>query len=392
MTPQARVAAACDILQGILTGAPAEKTLTTWARKNRYAGSGDRAAIRDLVFDALRKKRSLAWLGGSESGRGLMIGHLRAEGTDPSSVFTGDGYAPSSLTQAETAAHTSLESAPRPVRLDCPDWLFPMVEESLGEDAENILLRLQDRAPLFLRVNLARIDRDGAMKALDDEAISTRPHRLSPTALEVTLNPRRVHDSQAFRNGLVEFQDVASQAVVDFLLNEAKGKTVLDYCAGGGGKSLALAAGGAAHVTAHDANPRRMKDIEKRSERAGVSIGLVDEPEGIFDVVLCDVPCSGSGAWSRQPDAKWRLTSTGLSELNRIQNDIIRKAAQHVGPNGVLAYATCSLLKAENEDRIAAFLEDFPEWQPVGQRRFTPLDGGDGFYVAMMSRSERVYH
>ena len=153
MTPEARIAAAIDILDSILGGEPAERTLTTWARGHRFAGSGDRAAIRDLVFDAIRRCRSLTWLGGGETGRALMLGRLRASGVDPASVFTGAGYAPEPLDEDEAGAGRSLDQAPDPVRLDCPDWLWPKLQDSLGEALGPTLAVLQDRAPVFLRVD-----------------------------------------------------------------------------------------------------------------------------------------------------------------------------------------------------------------------------------------------
>lgn len=390
MTPQARVAAACDILDAVLDGAPAEKTLTTWGRTHRFAGSSDRAAIRDLVFDALRRRRSLAWIGGDDTGRGLMIGHLRCNNMDPAAVFTGGGYAPASLASAETAPQPPLDSAPDPVRLDCPDWLWPVMQDSLGPDAAAVLGCLQSRAPVFLRVNSARTDRDRAARALSSEGIETRPHALGPTVLEVTGNPRRVQTSAAFRDGLVEIQDAASQAVVDFLLPRFRGKSVLDFCAGGGGKALALAAGGAARVVAHDANPGRMADIPARAARARAVIEITDCADGPFDAVLCDVPCSGSGAWRRQPDMKWRFGPRDLDALNRVQDSILDTAAGLIARDGVLAYATCSLIRAENEDRVAAFLERTPGWSCVALRRLTPLDGGDGFFAALLAHTSDV--
>ena len=383
MTPAARISAAIGCLDLILEGAPAEKVLTTWARQNRYAGSGDRSAIRDLVYDALRRKRSYGWLGGGETGRALMIGAMRAGGAALDAVFSGARFAPLPLSEAEAAAPPPLAEAPAALRVDCPDWLWPMMEESLGRDAGAVLTALQSRAPVTLRVNLAKTDVAAARAALARDEIETVAHPLSPTALDVARNPRRVAQSAAFKEGLVELQDAASQAVVDRLLSLAIGKSVLDYCAGGGGKALALAAGGAGPVTAHDALPRRMADIPARARRAGTPITLAERPEGLFDLVFCDAPCSGTGAWRRQPDAKWRLTPDRLGELTELQDSILDKALGFVGAGGYLAYATCSLLKVENEDRVEAFLARHPAWELLESQRFTPLDGGDGFFLAI---------
>ncbi len=387
MTPAARIAAAIEILDAVLTGDPAERHLTDWGRRNRFAGSGDRAAIRDHVFDALRCRRSYAWLGGSETGRGLMVGALRAAGTDPATVFTGDGYAPKPL-RAEEQPVSDLAEAPMAVRLDCPDWLFPVMSQSLGAQLEPVLASLRHRAPVFLRVNQARASLDQAEASLAAEAVLTRRHKLAPWALEVIENPRRVQTSRAYLDGLVELQDAASQAVCAAL--PARGK-VLDYCAGGGGKALALAAAGA-QVFAHDAAAARMRDLPGRARRAGVAIPRLDPAdlgsEAPFDLVLCDAPCSGSGTWRRAPGAKWNFAPQDLEELNKCQDEILRQAAPLVAPGGVLAYATCSLLEAENGDRVAAFQQDHPGWTLMSERRLTPLDGADGFFWAHLRSPE----
>lgn len=387
MQPDAHVAAAIDILDDVLDGAAAEQCLTRWARAHRFAGSSDRAAIRDIVFDALRRRRSYAWLGGAESGRGLMIGALRASGVEPDTVFHGDGYAPGPLTEDERTARVPSNAAPEPVRLDVPDWILSQVRQAYGDRTEGILSALRDRAPVFLRVNLARSTRADAIAALAKEDIAAVPHELAETALEVTGNARRLRNSRAFTDGLVELQDGASQAVVAACLPFVEGGRVLDYCAGGGGKALAFAAAGVADVTAHDAAPKRMKDIAPRAERAGTPVRTVIAVKGVYDLVLCDAPCSGSGAWRRQPDAKWTLDAAQLGALTGLQDGILDAAQHHVAPGGTLAYATCSLLSVENGVRIEAFLARNLNWQVVDQRQWTPLEGGDGFFLAILQRS-----
>ena len=387
MTPAAHVAAAVEVLDAILKGAASEFCLSRWARRNRFAGSHDREAIRDLVFDALRCRRSLAWIGGAEDGRGLMIGYLRRSGIDPAEVFTGTGYAPSPLSERETRTARRLEDASSAARLDCPDWLWPQMADSLGDDAEPILALMQSRAPAFLRVNTARIDLATAQRELASDGIEADPHSLCGTALEIAGKSRRVRQCKAFRTGIVELQDVASQAVIECLLPYARGRRVLDYCAGGGGKALALAAGGAGSVTAHDVEVSRMGDIPVRSKRAGTPIEVTGAPKGEFDIVLCDVPCSGTGAWRRKPEAKWALTVDGLAELCGLQDVILDEATRFVAPGGVLAYSTCSLLNGENEDRVDAFLKRQGNWRQFGSERFTPLDGGDGFFLALLDRN-----
>ncbi len=387
MTPAARIAAAIGLLDQVLAGSAAEQVLTVWARGHRYAGSGDRAAIRDHVFDALRCLRSYAALGGAETGRGLMLGAIRASGGAPEALFTGEGYAPSVLTEDEKAHLANALQMDANVALDCPEWLAPRLQASLGADFPAVMGRLRSRAPVFLRANLARGTRAAALQALAAEGIVARLHPLASSALEVTENARKIQTGESYRSGLVEVQDAASQAIVE-ALPLAPGQRVLDYCAGGGGKVLAMAARAAILAFAHDADPGRMRDLPPRAARAGTSVTLLATPDlagaGPFDLVLTDVPCSGSGSWRRAPEAKWRLTAARLAELTAIQASILRAASAVVAPGGWLCYATCSLLDEENAAQAAAFCAQTPGWQIETERRLTPLDGGDGFYLAVM--------
>ncbi|MCX7645710.1 MAG: RsmB/NOP family class I SAM-dependent RNA methyltransferase [Rhodobacteraceae bacterium] len=384
MTPAARHAAAIDVLDRFLAGEPAEKALTSWARASRYAGAKDRAAVRDLVFDALRCLRSHAALGGAMTGRGLVLGGLRARGADPSAVFTGERHAPAPLGAAEAAAGQSPEGLEA---LDCPDWLAPLLRESLGPRFEPVMRALRRRAPLHLRVNLRKATRAQAAARLAAEGIATLPHPLSPAALEVTGGARAVERSATFAEGWIEPQDAASQAAAD-TIPLAPGARVLDYCAGGGGKTLALAGRAEAAFFAHDAAPQRMRDLPARAARAGVAVRILADParEAPFDVVLCDVPCSGSGAWRRAPEGKWRLDRAGLDRLLAAQDRILDAAAPLVAPGGLLAYVTCSLIGLENDARIAAFLDRTPGWRLAGRWQWCPGEGGDGFFAAHLTR------
>jgi len=389
VTPEARVSAAIEILDLIGSGRAAEQVLTNWARSNRYAGSGDRAAIRDFVFDAIRCRRSFGWLGGANSGRALMIGSFRAAGIDPDRYFNGERFAPPRLTDPERTA-PEIGDAPRAIRLDCPDWLMPVFEKSLGDRTDAVLSALQSRAPIFLRVNTRKTSVQNAIAELNASGIHARPHSLSPTALQVVDNPRRVQTSRLYIEGAVEFQDVASQAIVD-LIPLSNNMKVLDYCAGGGGKSLALAARADLQILCYDANPKRMQDLPDRAKRAGVKIAIAKDKSAIspagYDLVLCDVPCSGSGAWRRSPEAKWTLTPERLAELVRIQSEILDEASDLVNKNGMLAYATCSLIDAENRNQIDQFVSRNSGWSLNSERQLTPLDGGDGFYIALLTRT-----
>ena len=387
MTPGARVAAAIHVLDDYLAGTPVSRALTGWARANRYAGSKDRAAVRDHVYSVLRRRRSCQWAGGGASGRALMIGALRLDGVDPAELFGAGKYAPAALDASEADVRP-LEEAPFCVQLDMPDWLWPRLERAYGKQARHIAQALRERAPVFLRANLARATRDEAARALAGEGISTRPHPLAASALEVLGSARRIAASRAYGDGVVELQDAASQAVVE-ALPLRDGQEVLDYCAGGGGKSLAMAARADMAIVAHDMAPERMRDLPKRMARAGAGISMAsaEELQGrTFDLVLCDAPCSGSGSWRRDPAGKWALTPQRLRELATLQARILDAALAHVRKKGALAYVTCSLLEEENSAQVAAFLARHSQWRVEIQRQFTPLDGGDGFFVATLRR------
>ncbi|CUH80477.1 RsmB/NOP family class I SAM-dependent RNA methyltransferase [Tropicibacter naphthalenivorans] len=383
MTPAARVQAAIEILDRTIAGDAAEKALTNWARGARYAGSKDRAAVRDHVFDTLRCWRSSAALGGGETGRARMIGLLRGQGSDLDALFSGQGHGPTPIDASETGRSPEGFEA-----WDVPDWIGERLRKSLGEGAEEVALALRHRAPVFLRVNLLKADMKTAQARLSSEGIETEPHPLSPTALLVTEGARRVSNSEAFVRGMVELQDVASQAVIDALPLE-NAQRVLDYCAGGGGKSLALAARlqeGVIH--AHDANPKRMSDLPERARRAGANVVTKTRPDGLYDLVLCDVPCSGSGAWRRSPEGKWRLTAQELGRVCETQAQILDNCTKLVKAGGVLAYATCSVLRQENHQQVADFLDRHDGWEKLQERQFLPNDGGDGFFVAAFRREE----
>ncbi|MCT8160542.1 RsmB/NOP family class I SAM-dependent RNA methyltransferase [Pseudoruegeria sp. SHC-113] len=389
MTPAARIAAAIGILDQVLDGVPAEKALTGWARGSRFAGSKDRAAVRDHVFDALRCKRSFAWLGGAMSGRGLLIGALRSADQPLEEVFTGEGHAPAPLTGGEAARLPDRADLPESEARDLPDWVWPRFEAAHGKTAAPIAEALRHRAPVFLRVNIARQSVEKAQEALLSEGVETRSHPLSPTALEVTENARRVQASKAYQSGGVELQDAGSQALVDALPLPDGGR-VLDFCAGGGGKSLAMAARCKAQYTAHDVSTARMRDLPARAARAGVQIGTATRQalseSAPFDLVLADAPCSGTGAWRRSPDAKWRFFENDLQALLEVQAGILLDCAQLVKPGGTLAYATCSLLAEENAEQVARFCKAQPDWQLENSLSLTPLEGGDGFFLAVLRR------
>ncbi len=403
MTPAARIAAAIEILDYWLESdsGSIDRVLVEWGRARRFAGSRDRAAIADLVYLALRRRRSLLWpLGLEESGRSLMLGRLLAEGIAPESLFTGEGHAPEALSAEELKAFgapRALAEAPAPVRLDWPDWLWPETEASLGAATEANLEALRERAPLDLRANLLLASREAAQEALREEGIETEALEICATALRAPEGAK-IHASEAYRAGLIEIQDASSQAAV-MASSPRPGETLLDFCAGGGGKALALAAlmEGQGRIYAHDVSARRMGDIPERAERAGARIALRPDLRGLegkCDHVFVDAPCSGSGAWRRNPDAKWRLSAQSLAELRRTQLEVLEAASVYLRPGGRLSYATCSLFRSENQEILAAFLAARPDWRalPVGPDQATEgwsltprLEATDGFYLARLA-------
>ncbi|SPF81342.1 RsmB/NOP family class I SAM-dependent RNA methyltransferase [Pseudoprimorskyibacter insulae] len=383
MTPDARIAAAIEILDDMGRGKAAEPALSQWARGHRFAGSKDRAAIRDIVFDALRKRRSAAASGGGESGRALLQGWVRLDGQDPDAIFTGQGFAPAPVSESERAAWGDPSGRDM---MDLPDWLADRFAASLGDEVEQVCAVQRDRAPVFLRVNALLSDMGKAQAALAAEGIETRACETAPNALEVLENARRVSGSAAYRDGLVEVQDAASQAVIS-ALPLAHGLRVLDYCAGGGGKALAMAADLRGPVDVHDVDQRRMADIPDRAQRAGAQLIPVKAPKGPYDLILCDAPCSGAGTWRRAPEAKWALTPERLADLNRIQRQILDTCAPMVAAGGVLAYATCSVLDEENADQVTAFLADHPDFTLERQDRHLPGPDGDGLFVAVLRKA-----
>ncbi|MEM7057180.1 MAG: RsmB/NOP family class I SAM-dependent RNA methyltransferase [Pseudomonadota bacterium] len=388
MTPAARVQAAIDVLaewqdadQGL------DRVLAKWSLAHRFSGSKDRAAIADHVYGAVRRMRSAGWVSGSDdpTPRDILRGNLLLDGKDPAELFTGVSYAPSSLSESEQSRRP-LDDAPRAVRLDYPDWIEPMMTD-LPDQA---LDAMRDRAALDLRVNVLKTDVRAAGASLASDGVQTIPHHLAKQALRVTEGARKVTQSKAYETGLVEIQDAASQAVVELAATKP-GETVLDLCAGGGGKTLALAAAMAntGRLMAYDISQRRLAQLAPRADRAGAKVTMLTpvrlkDQYGACDLVLVDAPCSGSGAWRRNPDAKWRLTPDALDELTRAQQSLLRQAANLTSENGRIAYITCSMFQVENTQVVEGFLQSQGRFRLAQSRHFTPLDGADGFYVAVL--------
>ncbi len=429
MIPAARVAAAIEVLADIAARRrPAAEAMKDWGLAHRFAGSGDRAAISSLVYDALRRKSSSAWIMGEATPRAEVLGALlQTRGLDVgaiSALFSGEGHAPAALSEVERArlAAADLSGAPTHVAGDFPEWLARQFEASFGVSAADEGRALAERAPVDLRVNLLKTTRDKALAALS--YLAPRPTALSPVGLRIATRPDGrappLASDPAYVKGLVEVQDEGSQLVA--LLAEAKpGMQVLDLCAGAGGKTLALAAAmeDRGQIYAADDDPRRLAPIFARLARSGARNVQVRAPRGQEDVlgdlerrcdlVLIDAPCTGSGVWRRNPDAKWRIRPGALDQRTKDQDETLEKALRFVKRGGRIVYITCSVLRAENEDRIAAFLERHEDFLPIdagSQARSASLPAlaehrstfgpgfrltprtthTDGFYVAALAR------
>ena len=430
MTPAARAAAAIEVLSDIETRRrPAADAMKDWGLAHRFAGSGDRAAISSLVYDALRRKSSSAWIVGEAGPRAEVLGALRqTRGLDADAIaalFSGDGHAPEKLTEAERArlAAADLSGAPAHVAGDFPEWLAPQLEASFGASAADEGRALAERAPVDLRVNLLKANRDKALSAL--AYLAPEPTPFSPVGLRIAVRqdgraPPLASDP-AYVKGLVEVQDEGSQ-IAALIAGAKPGMQVLDLCAGAGGKTLALAAamGNQGQIYAADPDPRRLAPIFARLARSGARNVQVRAPKGQTDVlpdlkgrcdlVLIDAPCTGSGAWRRNPDAKWRIRPGALEQRVKDQDETLESAVRFVKRGGRLVYVTCSVLRAENEDRIAAFLERHDDFLPVdaaaqagaagmpaladhrsalgpGFRLSPRTTGTDGFYIATLTRT-----
>ncbi len=430
MVPAARVAAAIEVLADVETRRrPAADALKDWGLARRFAGSGDRAAIASLVYDALRRKASSAWIMGEASPRAEILGALKQlrafSEAEIASLFSGEGHAPAPLAEAERERlrNGDLVGAPAHVQGDYPEWLASAFAESFGETALEEGRALANRAPVDLRANALKTDRDRALAALAH--LDAAPTPLSPIGLRIAVRGDgrgpALSAEPAYVKGLVEVQDEGSQLAA-LLTGAEPGMQALDLCAGAGGKTLALAGmmGNHGQIYASDPDGRRLAPIFERLSRSGARNVQVRAPRGASDVLadlvgrcdltLIDAPCSGSGAWRRSPDAKWRMRPGALEQRIKDQTESLDNAARFVKPGGRLVYVTCSLLKVENEDRVAAFLEAHADFLPLDAAhwaracglealashasrlgagiRLSPLrTATDGFYVAALART-----
>lgn len=420
-----RIEAAIGVLEQVESARrPARLALKAWSDTARYAGSGDRAFVAGLVLDALRRRRSAAWRMEQDSPRGAVLGVLALHWTWPTdrivAAFAEVPHGPGALSAAEAARITEprdLAGAPDAVAADLPDWLAPSFARVFGDRVRTEAEALARRAPVDLRVNTLKSDPARALRAA--EALGAHPVSGLPLALRIdppaaAERTPSVESLPEFVKGWMEVQDAGSQ-VAAACAGDIVGLQVLDFCAGGGGKTLALAAamGSTGQIYAYDSDARRLADTVRRGERAGIRNLQVRTPlrpdplkdlVGRMDLVFIDAPCSGSGAWRRHPDTKWRLTPEALARRQADQDAVLDGGVLYVRPGGRLIYVTCSVLAEENEDRVAAFLERHPEFsvRPAtddperlphltaeGYLRLTPATSDtDGFFVAVLARAD----
>ena len=362
---------AIDILEAAArTDQPLDRFLRDWFRTRRFAGAKDRAQIGERVFAVERHRASFAWRMRDAAPRALVIASLLEEGDAPETYFTGEGYGPSALNDGERAsiAEPPAGEAPLNVRGEFPAFLESELASAFGSDLLAEMLALQARAPVDLRVNALKRERGDVLAALREQGFAAEATPFSPLGIRVASGSAALGNVPLFAAGAFEFQDEAAQ-IAALLCAAAPGERVLDLAAGAGGKSLALAAAmqNRGEIVACDIRQPALQQLALRANRAGVTIirthlAAPTPPEGLFDAVLLDAPCSGTGTWRRQPELRWRLTPEVLAARMATQDSLLDQAAARVRVGGRLIYATCSILPCENEDRIAAFQERHPEF------------------------------
>jgi 16S rRNA (cytosine967-C5)-methyltransferase len=431
MTPPARLSAAIEVIADIeARRRPAADALKDWGLSHRFAGSGDRAAIAGLVYDALRRRASSAHVMGDAAPRAIALGMLRLERKlDPDAIAAladGGRFAPAPLSSEERARLTApdLAGAPPWIAGDYPEWLDPYLARVFGEERAAEGAALANRAPLDLRVNVIKATREAALAALAE--LNPAPTRWSPVGLRIALTADAkapsIHAEPVFIKGMVEVQDEGSQLAA-LLAGARPGEQVIDLCAGAGGKTLALAAmmENRGQLYATDTDKRRLAPIHERLARSGARNVQVRTPKSVgneladlagrADLVLIDAPCTGIGTWRRNPDAKWRVRPGALAQRQKEQGAVLDRAAALVKAGGRIAYVTCSLLAEENGDQVRAFLagrDDFAVVPPgqvangLGERAYlfgravlaseegllmTPRrTDTDGFYLSLLVR------
>lgn len=432
MTPAARISAAIEVLTDIeARRRPANDALKDWGLAHRFAGSGDRAAIAGLVYDALRRRASSTYVMGEATPRANMLGMLRLERDldveGIAALFSDARFAPAPMSDAEweRVVAASLDDAPPHIAGDYPEWLDASFASIFGEARAEEGAALAARAPLDLRVNTLKAERDKETAELAE--YKAEPTGWSPVGLRIIVSPGAkspaIQSEPSFIKGGIEIQDEGSQLAALFS-GAMPGEQVVDLCAGGGGKTLALAAmmENTGQIFATDTDKRRLSPIHARLERAGVrnvqvrtprgATDTLEDLKGSIDLVLIDAPCTGTGSWRRNPDAKWRMRPGALEIRQKEQAAVLDRAVPLLKPGGRIAYITCSVLDEENGAQIRAFLARHPGFSvekpdqvaaALGERGYlfskaalisaegllmTPRrTGTDGFFVSILRRN-----
>lgn len=431
MTPGARIAAAIELMTSLLeTAAPADRIITGYFRERRYIGSRDRGVVAELVYDILRRKAWYEWLivqGDLPVSPRLLVLAAVAESENDDlaairDLFGKDRYAATGLSDAEARWVSRLKelrarNAPETVTLNVPEWLLPKLKTALGEDIPGELAAIEKPAPVDLRVNTLKTTREDALRLLRDAGFDSAPTPYSPVGIRLARRAP-IFASDAYQQGLVEVQDEGSQLAA-LVADPQPGERVLDFCAGAGGKTLALAARmkNQGRILALDVSEPRLEELRKRLKRAGVDNTAVkrieseDDPflkrhAGSAHRVIVDAPCSGSGTWRRNPDGKWNLSPHRLDDYRQMQQHILQSAAKLVRPGGELLYITCSLLPEENQEQAERFQSAHPAFTPLSVlERLAGLEislpsasapylamtparhGTDGFFMALFRKT-----
>ncbi len=431
MRHAAQLQATIDLLDQIEeTRYPADRIMSSYFKQRRYIGSKDKAAISENLYTILRNKMRFEYILNSKDlgvhSRMLVALLLKFEDGDLYNTFDGDKYSPKRLRpgQLERFAELDLnviDSAPLHVQLNVPEWIAPKLEAALGERFEQEMIATNKSATTDIRVNTLKSSVPPVDQALADVGYVAHKTDLSPWAIRFEKRVA-LFGLPSFKQGWFEVQDEGSQLLA-LLTGVKAGQKVVDFCAGAGGKTLAMAAmmENKGTIYACDVHTRRLEQLGKRTKRAGVHNvrthvlssehdKWVKKHAGYADVVLLDAPCTGTGTWRRSPDSRWNLTQQNLDDLVALQQSILQSAKRLVKPGGRLLYATCSMLNEENEQQIERFLETNPEFsidtfdvpdilakyperfQNSGHeiRTFPAMTGTDGFYVASLRRSEEV--
>lgn len=430
MRPAAQVQATIELLDQLNeTRYPADRTMAQYFKQRRYIGSKDKAKISEYFYSVLRQRLSLEFLAeradlGTHS-RMLMAVNVVLEGGSPAEYFNGEHYSPKPLRPQQLDSLASLDSdlsmAPEHVRLNVPEWIIGKLKSALGDRFETEMIASNQRATTDIRVNTLKSTVQQVQQVLTSMGHDFELTELSPWGIRFRTRVS-LFGLDVFKQGWLEVQDQGSQLLA--LLSGVKaGQKVVDFCAGAGGKTLALAAmmENKGVIYACDVHSKRLEQMTKRSKRAGVhnvrahllsseNDKWVKKHKGMADVVLIDAPCTGTGTWRRSPDSRWNLSAEDLTNLQQLQQSILHSTQRLVKPEGTLVYATCSLLVEENEQQVEQFLVDHPDFERVDielpeslanqqgrfiyngseMRTFPGLTGTDGFFISTLRRKPEI--